>query len=89
MPAEDSPTIGHKFPFNACEILCSLNGFNINRIMDLTKEKKDKEKKEIEENRKKKMKKLNHRKNFCLKKKKEIRMLKRKKNLITSYSGMV
>ena len=53
MPKENNQQLGHKFPFNACEILCSLNGFNINRIMDLTKEKKDKEKKEIEENRKK------------------------------------
>ena len=47
MPKENNQQLGHKFPFNACEILCSLNGFNINRIMDLTKEKKDKEKKEI------------------------------------------
>ena len=45
MPKEDNQQIGHKFPFNACEILCSFNGFNVNRIMDLSKEKKDNENK--------------------------------------------
>ena len=33
MPKEDKINEGHKFPFNACELLCSLNGFNINRIL--------------------------------------------------------
>ena len=45
MPKEDNQQIGHKFPFNACEILCSYNGFNVNRIMDLSKERKDNENK--------------------------------------------
>ena len=49
MPKEDNQQIGHKFPFNACEILCSFNGFNVNRIMDLSKEKKDNENKINEE----------------------------------------
>ena len=56
MPSEDSPTIGHKFPFNACEILCSPNGLNMNKLLNLKDEsknenlKKDDEEVKIEEN---------------------------------------
>ena len=39
MPSEDSPTIGHKFPFNACEILCSSNGLNMNKLINLKDDK--------------------------------------------------
>ncbi len=49
MPSEDSPTIGHKYPFNACEILCSANGLNINKLMTLKKEVKVEENKDNEE----------------------------------------
>lgn len=37
MPAEDDPKKGHKYPFNACEILCSENAFIIDKIMENTK----------------------------------------------------
>ena len=49
MPSEDTPTIGHKYPFNACEILCSSNGLNINKLMTLKKEVKVEENKDNEE----------------------------------------
>ena len=49
MPSEDTPTIGHKYPFNACEILCSANGLNINKLMSLKKEVKVEENKDNEE----------------------------------------
>ena len=49
MPSEDTPTIGHKYPFNACEILCSANGLNINKLMTLKKEVKVEENKDNEE----------------------------------------
>ena len=41
MPSEDSPTIGHKYPFNACEILCSPNGLNMNKLLNLKDESKN------------------------------------------------
>ena len=56
MPSEDSPNIGHKYPFNACEILCSPNGLNMNKLLNLKDEsknenlKKDDEEVKIEEN---------------------------------------
>ena len=49
MPSEDTPTVGHKYPFNACEILCSANGLNINKLMTLKKEVKVEENKDNEE----------------------------------------
>ena len=49
MPKEDNQQIGHKFPFNACEILCSSNGLNINKLMTLKKEVKVEENKDNEE----------------------------------------
>ena len=39
MPEEDNQEKGHKFPFNACEILCSINGINIEKLTDLSKSK--------------------------------------------------
>ena len=61
MPSEDSPNIGHKYPFNACEILCSPNGLNMNKLLNLKDEsknddlensssKKDDEEVKVEEN---------------------------------------
>ena len=57
MPSEDSPNIGHKYPFNACEILCSPNGLNMNKILNLKDEsknedldKKDDDEVKVEEN---------------------------------------
>ena len=32
MPTEDSEKVGHAFPFNACEILCTENGLNIDDL---------------------------------------------------------
>ena len=37
MPIDDDLKIGHKYPFNACEILCSENSFIIDEILDNTK----------------------------------------------------
>ena len=60
MPKEDKINEGHKFPFNACELLCSLNGFNINRILlmednenDNQEKKDEKEEEEKKEDEKK------------------------------------
>jgi hypothetical protein len=36
MPSEDTPE-GHKYPFNACEILCSDNDFIIDSIIQVFK----------------------------------------------------
>ena len=50
MPKEDKINEGHKFPFNACELLCSINGFNINRILLMEdKENDDQKKMDIKE----------------------------------------
>ena len=37
MPLEDTQEKGHKYPFNACEILCSMNGLNIEKLSEVTK----------------------------------------------------
>jgi len=37
MPTEDSIRIGHKYPFNACEILCTDNIFVLDKIIENTK----------------------------------------------------
>lgn len=37
MPNEDDLKIGHKYPFNACEILCSDNSFILEKIIENTK----------------------------------------------------
>jgi len=37
MPSEDNLKTGHKYPFNACEILCSDNPFILDKIIDNTK----------------------------------------------------
>ena len=36
VPAEDDKVKGHKFPFNACEILCSENGFILDKLVEKT-----------------------------------------------------
>ena len=54
IPEKDELSLGYKYPFNACQILCSDNGLNINKLikMPLTKiikeknEKKDEKEKE-------------------------------------------
>ena len=35
MPEKDEFLIGHKFPFNSCEILCSDNGLNISKLIKM------------------------------------------------------
>jgi hypothetical protein len=40
MPQEDKQAEGHKYPFNACEILCSESGLNLLRLLE-TKEVKE------------------------------------------------
>ncbi|MCQ2819791.1 MAG: hypothetical protein MJ252_21205 [archaeon] len=42
MPKEDTQLEGHKYPFNACEILCSDNGLNLSKLLE-TKEEKPEE----------------------------------------------
>ena len=56
MPSEDDQMIGHKYPFNACEILCSQNGLNMNKLLNMKDEdvkEEEKEKDENDENNKK------------------------------------
>ena len=53
MPSDDSQLVGHKYPFNACEILCSQNGLNINKLLNLKDEDVKEEEKEKEENEEK------------------------------------
>jgi hypothetical protein len=36
MPLEDDYRKGHKFPFNACEIICSENGFILEKLLEPT-----------------------------------------------------
>ena len=48
MPKEDKMNEGHKFPFNACQLLCSLNGFNINRILLMEDNENDNQEKQDE-----------------------------------------
>jgi hypothetical protein len=35
MPQEDTHLEGHKFPYNACELLCSENNFIIDKLADV------------------------------------------------------
>lgn len=37
IPSEDDLKTGHKYPFNACEILCSDNSFILDKVIDSTK----------------------------------------------------
>lgn len=37
MPQSDELNIGHKYPFNACEILCSENSFIIDKLIENTR----------------------------------------------------
>jgi hypothetical protein len=37
MPHEDSLSVGYKFPFNACEILCSENNFIVDKLTDVVR----------------------------------------------------
>ena len=39
MPEQDNQENGHKYPFNACEILCSTNGINIEKLVEIAKTK--------------------------------------------------
>ena len=40
MPEKDEFLPGHKYPFNSCEILCSENGFNIDKLLKMKQLKK-------------------------------------------------
>ena len=46
IPEKDELSIGHKYPFNACQIICSDNGLNINKLLKMPLAKIIKEKKE-------------------------------------------
>ena len=35
MPKEDEYETGHRYPYYACELLCSTNGLNIDRLLDI------------------------------------------------------
>jgi hypothetical protein len=34
MPEKDEYEKGHKYPYYSCEILCSMNGFNLEKILN-------------------------------------------------------
>ena len=36
MPERDEYEKGHKFPYNSCEILCSVNGLNLDKLLNIT-----------------------------------------------------
>ena len=46
IPEKDELSIGHKYPFNACQIICSDNGLNINKLLKMPLAKIIKEKNE-------------------------------------------
>ena len=50
IPEKDELSIGHKYPFNACQIICSDNGLNINKLLKLPLAKIIKEKNEKKKN---------------------------------------
>ncbi len=41
MPGEDTAKIGHLFPFNSCELLCTNNSFILDRFLEEMKMAKD------------------------------------------------
>ena len=43
MPKEDSEKVGHVYPFNACEILCTDNGLNLDKIIEAQDDEPEKE----------------------------------------------
>ena len=57
MPTEDDPKKGHKFPFNATEIICSSNSVITDKFFENNEKKKEIEKEEKKENEKKEKKK--------------------------------
>ena len=38
LPKEDEYEIGHRYPYYSCELLCSGNGLNIDRLLDISEE---------------------------------------------------
>ena len=36
LPKEDEYEIGHRYPYYSCELLCSSNGLNIDRLLDIS-----------------------------------------------------
>ena len=36
MPEREEYEKGHKFPYNSCEILCSVNGLNLDKLLNIT-----------------------------------------------------
>ena len=46
MPENEEYEKGHKYPYFSCELLCSINGFNINKLLKMPL---DIDKKEIKE----------------------------------------
>jgi len=41
IPSADELKLGHKYPFNACEILCSENTFIVEKLLEFTKEEEE------------------------------------------------
>ena len=41
-PERDEYEKGHKYPYNSCEILCSINGFNLDKLSNNEKKEKNK-----------------------------------------------
>ena len=42
MPENDEYEIGHRYPYYSCELLCSINGLNIERLLSINEEENDK-----------------------------------------------
>jgi hypothetical protein len=61
MPQEDDRLKGHKYPFNACEILCSENGFIIEKIMEMIRIHEDSDSDSDDSDSEKKKKKIKKR----------------------------
>ena len=38
LPKEDEYEIGHRYPYYSCELLCSSNGLNIDRLLDISED---------------------------------------------------
>ena len=38
MPEKDEYEVGHRYPYYSCELLCSINGLNIDRLLEMNNE---------------------------------------------------
>ena len=48
MPEKEEYEKGHKYPYYSCEILCSMNGFNIEKLLKINKEENNSNDNDIE-----------------------------------------